>query len=77
MTQPIRLSDANREPDPDVIHALERLLEEARSGELRGVFILTNYADCMSRRAVGQWSERDAVFACEFWKKRVLEESEE
>lgn len=76
MTIP-RLTDLNREPDESIIEALEELLEQAHAGELRGLFVLANYPDRLHPFQAGQWSERDAVWACEVWKRRILEESDE
>lgn len=71
-----RLTDVNRAPDAELVKALESLLEEAKSGSLRGVFVLKNYADCFGRLSSGQWAYRDAIYVFELWKKRLLEEAD-
>lgn len=37
---------------------------------------MKNYADSTGRLSAGIWMTRDVVWACEYWKKRALEESE-
>jgi hypothetical protein len=71
-----KLTDVNREPNPRLIEALEGLVGEAKSGRLRGVFVIKNYADCYGRLSAGEWSYCHIVYGLELYKRRVLQEAE-
>jgi hypothetical protein len=52
-------------------------LSEAKSGDLRGVYVVKNYAECYGRMSAGKWAYRDVVYAMELYKRRILEEADE
>lgn len=76
--QPVtHLADAKRKPDPEVIEALERLLERARSGELIGFvqFSFLTENGC-AHHEYGDSDFSAILVAFESWKYLKLKENE-
>lgn len=70
--------DCERDPVPEVIEALERILEMAKAGRVRGVGIVVA-ADALcdgSLYALGQGTIAQLVTGCERLKLRLLTDGE-
>lgn len=66
-----------RSPDPELVEYLEKLLSDAKSGQLIGVCVLTNYPTEATVKSLGEWSPQDALYSFEVWKMGMLERQRE
>lgn len=66
------LVEVKTAPSPAVIDALEKLLERARSGELRGLVALLNLGTNCDNLCAGATGLTDVLVAFEDWKFQQL-----
>jgi 1,4-dihydroxy-2-naphthoyl-CoA synthase len=69
----VSLSEVRSAPNPKVIGELERLLEEARMGEVQGfTAVVMNPGGQSSSCFCGDFDADKALWAIECWKVRLL-----
>lgn len=78
MTEPIELEVARNQPVKSVVDVLEDWLEDAKSGQLRGLLLVGDMVENDIRRAyVGEYRYSDMVYACELAKADLLAAAKE
>lgn len=60
------------EADQGLVDVLGDLIADAKSGKLVGVRVLMNYRDSIGHVGGGKFDEREALWAFECWKHRLL-----
>lgn len=56
----------------DLVEALKKLVTEAESGRLRAIVYFADFLTYNQSQAVGGWERKDALYAFELWKHRML-----
>lgn len=72
MSEPTRIRDVSQPADKAVVAVLERFLEMARSGELRGVIVIGDTPGSSDSQSAGTWNGPKAMWAIECWKHRFF-----
>lgn len=74
MTNVSALERKRLEPNPDVVKALEELLEAARAGKLQGLVVVNREPENASNwyTFAGDWDPRNALYAIERCRHELM-----
>lgn len=77
MSEPVPIRDVSQPADAAVVAVLEKFLEMAKSGELRGVIVIGDLPGSSDSQSAGSWNGPKALWAIECWKHRFFHSIQE